>query len=136
MNLLGIGPLEFILVLVIVFLVLGPNDMAKTGRTIGRFISTVRKSEFWSGVTKVTREMRDLPNTLMREAELEDVAKELKQDVREVKSISKEFNQEQFKEIKEEIQTSIGLTEENSIAPPSDEEEAAAEIHTQEEGDA
>jgi Sec-independent protein translocase protein TatA len=138
MDLLGVGPLEFIFILLIVFLVLGPNDMAKTGKKIGRFLSTVRKSEFWSGVTKVTREMRDLPTTLMREAELEDIQKELQQDVNELKGVSKEFEQGQLKEIKEEMQVSINLSEEKEVKPASKENEniIAPEIPKQEDGDA
>ncbi len=135
MDLLGVGPLELIFVLLIIFLVLGPNDMAKTGKKLGRFLASVRKSEFWSGVTKVTREMRDLPNTLMREAELEDVVKDLEKDARDLKGISKEFQQGEVKEIKEEIQASIDLTAENKIAPPS-QEEPAPEPSIKEEGDA
>jgi Sec-independent protein translocase protein TatA len=107
MDLLGVGPLELIFVLLIIFLVLGPNDMAKTGKKVGRFLSTVRKSEFWRGVTQVTREMRDLPTTLMREAELEDVKKDLEQDARDLKGISQEFQVGELKQIEKEIQTSI-----------------------------
>ena len=77
MDLLGVGPLELVFVLLIIFLVLNPKDLAATGKKIGRMLSTVRKSEFWRGVTQVTREVRDLPTTLMREAELEDAKKNL-----------------------------------------------------------
>jgi Sec-independent protein translocase protein TatA len=107
MDLLGVGPLEFIFVLLIIFLVLGPNDMAKTGKKIGRFLSTVRKSDFWRGVTQVTREMRDLPTTLMREAELEDVKQELEQDAKDLKGISEEFQHDRLKEIKDQMTASI-----------------------------
>ena len=138
MDLLGVGPLELIFVLLIIFLVLGPNDMAKTGKKLGRFLSTVRKSEFWSGVTNVTREMRDLPTTLMREAELEDVQKELQQDVNELKGISKEFEHDQLKEIKEEMQASINLSEDKEVksALPEKENSIAPETPKQEDGDA
>ena len=104
MDLLGVGPLEFFFVLIIIFLVLGPNDMAKTGRKVGRFLSAVRRSEFWNGVTKVTREMRDLPTNLMREAELEDVDKELR-------SISREFRFDSLKELDQETQLDNELSD-------------------------
>ena len=38
MEILGIGPLELIFILLIALIVLGPGDMVKTGRTIGRFL--------------------------------------------------------------------------------------------------
>lgn len=91
MDLLGVGPLELGLILLIVFLVVGPNDLAATGKKLGRFLSTVKKSEFWRGVNQITKEVRTLPNTLMREAELEDLKKELEQDSKELRNVSKEF---------------------------------------------
>jgi Sec-independent protein translocase protein TatA len=135
MDLFGVGPLELLFVLLIIFLVLGPNDMAKTGRKIGRFLSTVRKSEFWSGVTQVTREMRGLPTRLMREAELEGVVNDLKQDAKDLKGISKEFQQDNLKESKEEIQASIapGLERKSSTVeaekPVEPESEVSRSVH-------
>lgn len=92
MDLLGVGPLELVFVLLIVFLVIGPNDLAATGKKIGRFLSAVRKSEFWRGVNQISKEVRTLPNTLMREAELEDLQKDLDKDAKTIRNVSKEFN--------------------------------------------
>lgn len=91
MDLLGVGPLELVFILLIIFLILGPDDLAATGKKLGRFLNTVRKSEFWQGVTEVSKEVRSLPNTLMREAQLEETKKELEKDLSEVKQIAKEF---------------------------------------------
>lgn len=97
MDLLGVGPLELILVFLIIFLVLGPDDLAATGKKIGRFLSTVRKSEFWKGVNEVSKEIRTLPTTLMREAELEDAKKEIEKEFDQVKHIPQEFKMSEFK---------------------------------------
>ncbi|MEJ2759337.1 MAG: hypothetical protein P8046_12725 [Anaerolineales bacterium] len=70
MDLLGVGPLELGLILLIVFLVIGPKR----------------------GVNQITKEVRTLPNTLMREAELEDLKKEMEKDTKEIRNVSKEFN--------------------------------------------
>lgn len=127
MDLLGVGPLELIFVLVIIFLVLGPDDLAATGKKIGRFLSTVRKSEFWRGVTQVSREMRDLPTTLMREAELEDAKKEIEREFKDVRAIPKEFGQAELVEINEELKASIEEAE-NTIAPPGLGEDPTSEL--------
>ena len=119
MDLLGVGPLELIFVLLIIFLVINPKDLAATGKKLGRFLSTVRKSEFWRGVTQVSREVRDLPTTLMREAELEDAKKEFEQGLESVSEIGKEIKQDHMKEIKKEIEASMRDEKENTIAPPS-----------------
>ena len=115
MDLLGVGPLELIFVLLIIFLVLGPNDIAATGKKIGRFLAAVRKSEFWRGVNQITREVRTLPTTLMREAELEDAKKELEKtakdlgkDLEEVKNLPRAFEPPELKSIGKEIQEELG----------------------------
>lgn len=95
MDFLGVGPLELVLLLVIVFLVLGPDDLAATGKKIGRFLSTVRKSEFWRGVNDVSKELRSLPTTLMREAEFEEAKKEIENEFKHLKHQTQEFNMDQ-----------------------------------------
>ena len=117
MDLLGVGPLELVFILLIIFLVLGPDDLAATGKKVGRFLSTVRKSEFWRGVTQVSREVRDLPTLLMREAELEDAKKELEKELSDVRNIAQEFQQGDLKEIKADLDAT-SETLENVIAPP------------------
>lgn len=77
MNILGIGPVEFIFVLIILILIFGPNDLAKAGKTIGRFLNRIVKSDGWRAVREVSKELKDLPNKLAREAELDDTLKEL-----------------------------------------------------------
>ncbi len=78
MEILGIGPLEFLFILVIALIVLGPGDMVKAGRMLGRFMRRVVTSPEWRTVQKASRELKYLPNRLMREANMEDLSKELK----------------------------------------------------------
>ena len=77
MDILGIGPLELIFILIIALIVLGPKDMAKAGRTIGSFLRQIVKSPTWSAVQSTSKELRNLPNKLMREAGLEEEVKEI-----------------------------------------------------------
>ena len=62
MDILGIGPLEFIFILIIALIVLGPSDMVKAGRTIGRFLRQIVTSPTWRAVTRTSSELRTLPN--------------------------------------------------------------------------
>jgi len=78
MEVLGVGPLELLFILLIALIVLGPGDMAKAGRTLGRFLRKIIISPEWRTVQKASRELRYLPNRLMREASLEDLSKEMK----------------------------------------------------------
>lgn len=77
MEILGIGPLELFFILLIALIVLGPGDMVKAGRTLGRFLRKIVTSPEWQTVQKASRELRYLPNRLMREANLEDLSKDL-----------------------------------------------------------
>ncbi len=79
MEILGIGPMEMLLILVIALIVMGPNDMVKTGRTVGRFLRTVVKSPIWQAVQQTSRDLRYLPNKLMREAGMEEEVEQLKE---------------------------------------------------------
>ena len=133
MDLLGVGPLELIMVLLIVFLILGPDDLAATGKKIGRFLSTVRKSEFWKGVNEVSKEIRTLPTTLMREAELEDAKNEIEKEFQQVKHVPQEFKMSEFK-IPEPKLPNKNISEEASepetesqAAPDPDIESASSE---------
>lgn len=76
MEILGIGPLELFFILIIALIILGPGDMVKAGRTLGRMLRKVVTSPEWRTVQKASRELKYLPNRLMREASLEDLTKD------------------------------------------------------------
>jgi sec-independent protein translocase protein TatB len=113
MEILGVGPMELILILIIALIILGPNDMVKAGKTIGRTMRSVIKSPQWAAFSQISRGVRTLPNRLMREAGLEEEMKdlrqtqdELRQQVNEVMKIKAPFV-ENAQEIDREVR-SIG----------------------------
>ena len=77
MNIFGIGPQEIIIILVIIFLILGPEDLEKTGKTVGKWINNITKSDGWSAVRSISREVRGLPSRLAREAEIDTLKDQL-----------------------------------------------------------
>lgn len=86
MDILGIGPTELVFIILIALILLGPKDMEKVGRTIGRFLRDMTQSEGWRAFRDTSREIRNLPNRLMREANIEDIqktAEKVKKDVEE-----------------------------------------------------
>lgn len=78
MEILGIGPQELIFIVIIALLVLGPKDMQKAGKTIGKWLNNLVHSDGWKIFQTTSREIRNLPTTLMREANL-DLSKEEKE---------------------------------------------------------
>jgi sec-independent protein translocase protein TatB len=81
MEILGIGASELIFIILIAIIVLGPKDMQKAGRTVGRWLNQLVRSDGWKVFQKTSTELRNLPRNLMREAnmELRDVDQELKE---------------------------------------------------------
>ena len=71
MEILGIGPSELVFIIIIALIVLGPKDMQKAGKTIGRWLNQLVRSDGWKAFQRTTNELRNLPNNLMREANME-----------------------------------------------------------------
>ncbi len=100
MEILGIGPLEFFFILLIALVVLGPSDMVKAGRTIGRFLNRLIKSPTWHTLLKTTQELKNIPTKLMREANLDEVIKDIpsanqllqESGAKDLKSLSQSIN--------------------------------------------
>jgi len=73
MEILGIGPSELVFIVTIAIIVLGPRDMQKAGRTIGKWLRRVVTSDGWKLFQQTSREIQTLPNRLMRDAALEEL---------------------------------------------------------------
>lgn len=82
MEILGIGPSELIFIIIIALIVLGPKDMQKAGRTIGKWLRRLVMSDGWKAFQQTSREIQTLPNRLMREAALDEL-KELQRDLKQ-----------------------------------------------------
>ena len=88
MEIFGIGASELIFILLIALIVLGPKDMQKAGRTIGRWLNQMVRSDGWKVFQRTSAELRNLPRNLMREANMElgDVDQEIKEIRRTIDS--------------------------------------------------
>jgi Sec-independent protein translocase protein TatA len=84
MDILGIGVPELLFILIIVLIVLGPNEMQKSAKVLGDGLRKLVMSDTWKVITKTGRELQTLPNKLMREANLKEIEEELKKTSREV----------------------------------------------------
>ena len=80
MEIFGIGASELVFILLIALIVLGPRDMQKAGRTIGRWLNQLVRSDSWKVFQKTSTELRNLPRNLMREANMEGA--EMEREVR------------------------------------------------------
>lgn len=85
MDIFGIGAAELFFILLIAIIILGPKDMEKAGRTIGRFLNQLVRSDSWKVFQKTSTEIRNLPRNLMREANLEEANREIAEAEKEVR---------------------------------------------------
>lgn len=82
MEILGIGASELIFIVIIAIIVLGPKDMQKAGRTIGRWLNQFVRSDGWKALQRASKEIRNLPTNLMREANMDELQK-MDRDIRD-----------------------------------------------------
>ena len=68
MEILGVGPTELLFIVIIALIILGPKDMQKAGKTLGKWMRDIVTSDAWHMFQQTSRELRTLPNRLMREA--------------------------------------------------------------------
>ena len=78
MQIFGIGPLELLFILVIMILVLGPKGMVKAARESGKYIRKVTRSPLWAEIVGTSREMRNLPAKIIKDAGIQDEIDELR----------------------------------------------------------
>lgn len=127
MDFLGVGPLELFFIILIALIMLGPKDMVKAGRTLGRWMRQVVTSPTWRAMQETSRNLRHLPTKLMREAGLDEIQQEFKEGLAGVDKSGKALS-EGLKQDIGRVQTDIDLSAwtnmpEPSILPP----QAAAE---------
>ena len=75
MEILGIGPLEFLLIVLLALIILGPTEMQKGGKSLGQGLNKLVKSDIWKNIRQTSEKVKNLPTELMRNAELEDLQK-------------------------------------------------------------
>src|SRR5512145_1733598 len=81
MEILGIGASELFFIVLIAIIVLGPKDMQKAGKTVGRWLNQLMRSDGWKAFQRASKEIRNLPTNLMREANLDEL-REMDRDIR------------------------------------------------------
>ncbi len=93
MEFLGIGPGELLFIVIIALILLGPRDMQKAGRTLGKWMRRVVTSDGWRLFQQTSREIQTLPNRLMREAALDEL-KEMQKDIKQpLEGLQKDLRQ-------------------------------------------
>lgn len=118
MKFLNIGTLEFVFILLLILVVLGPRKAVKTAGELGNLIKKVTGSQFWKDLVNTSEEIRDLPRKMMDEAELQETINSLDRKVGEVKGIVKKDQTDINKQVGEVTRT---IGEKASVRPDTEE---------------
>jgi len=113
MEILGIGPSELFFIVVIAILLLGPKDMQKAGRTLGKWLRQLVTSDGWKLFQQTSREIQNLPTRLMREASLDELSKD-------IKDIQKDVNTS-LADVQKNLRASQPINSTNPQPPQADE---------------
>jgi Sec-independent protein translocase protein TatA len=90
MEFLGIGPLELAFIILLIIIVFGPKDIVNASKTIGKSLNQFIRSDTWKTINQTSRELKNLPTRLMREAGLDDLEKIAKEEMTKVDSAIQE----------------------------------------------
>jgi sec-independent protein translocase protein TatB len=96
MNFFGIGALELIFILMIALIIIGPKDIGKYARSAGRFLNRFYRSDAWRMIRDTSRNLRNLPSRLAREAaleELEDIKRSLQDSMGDLTAVQHRLEQ-------------------------------------------
>ena len=84
MEILGIGPFEILLVVVLALIVMGPDDMMKNARRMGKALRGFVRSDFWRELVGTSRDIRNIPKELIKETGLEEDIKDIQKTTRQL----------------------------------------------------
>lgn len=107
MSILGVGGQEFILILILLILVLGPERAPQAARAVGKQWRKLTKSEWWIAISQMAQAVRNLPQSLTKLAEIEEVQSQLAQDLETVQKVKQDFESvsKPIQTVKQEIES-------------------------------
>ena len=71
MEFLNLGWMEFVLILILAFIILGPEKMVATGRRVGGWIRKLSRDKLFREVVETTDEIRRYPCKIFEESWLD-----------------------------------------------------------------
>jgi sec-independent protein translocase protein TatB len=90
MEILGIGPLEIILILVLALIIFGPKEIDNAGKTIGKNLNKLIRSDTWKTINQTSQELKNLPTRLMRESGLDELEKSTEEELSKAENMIKQ----------------------------------------------
>ena len=111
MQIFNISLLEFVFIILLAFIVLGPEKGVEAAGNLGRWIRKVVKSPFWRELVSTSKDIKDIPRKIMDDAEIQKTLNDIERS-----STMKAFNSSKSS-IGEKISFSIEDPGDNKILP-------------------
>ncbi len=77
MKIFNIGALELLFIVLLAFIVLGPDKAIKAAGDVARLIRNMTKSAFWHDLVSTSKEIQSIPKKLMDDANLQATIEDL-----------------------------------------------------------
>jgi len=77
MEILNVGPLELLFILVLAFIVLGPEGMISTAGKLGKAIRKFSNSSIWKEISGSYRDLSNFSDDIIRKTGLENSISEI-----------------------------------------------------------
>ena len=107
MKIFNFGIQELFVLLVLMIIVLGPERMLDAARNLGRTIYKITHSEVWASIWQTSREIRQMPKSIVEETGLQEsmdeinaTNTELQNDMRDVQGDLESVKLETGQELK------------------------------------
>jgi sec-independent protein translocase protein TatB len=120
MEIFNVGPFEFLLILVIALIVLGPERMVNTAKQVGKLLHRFIQSPYWASIVRTTQEIRNIPRKIVQEAGLEESMEEFNRMRAQSFVEDLERNQHPQPSLSNPIDPKAADVEKNVILPDTD----------------
>jgi len=81
MKLFNIGLPEVLLLIILIFIILGPSGLVSSARSLGSWFRKVSKSQLWKDILSTSNEIKEFPHKIIKEVDLDEEMKSLKEFV-------------------------------------------------------
>jgi len=83
MKLFNIGIPEGLLLVLLIFIILGPGRIVSSARRMGTWFRKISQSQIWHDLVMTSNEIKEFPQKIMREADLDSELNSLSDVVKE-----------------------------------------------------
>jgi sec-independent protein translocase protein TatB len=85
MEIFNIGALEFLFILLLAFIILGPKKAVEFAGKVGSWVKDFVKSPFWKNIVSTSKDIKDIPRKIMDDTEIQNTINEIDRSTKIVK---------------------------------------------------